>query len=241
MFGDDDHVVVALGDRGIAVWDLTAGPTILHETTPRGTTNLHDVPNAIRTSSAAFSADGRLLALTAINEDTLQLVVIVWDIQRDKEVTRFDAQEVIGFSPDRSRVATKPFNATGPIAVTDVRTGKTREVSTLPWQTTEERAPKTQHHISASIPSDGLLRLSDSARRQRILDLLVTAAADASALVFSPDGTHLAVTTAGGSFTIVDTDPTSWRSHACSLAARPLTGTEVRVHIGNLDVPDACP
>lgn len=251
-FGVDDRVVVAVGERGVAVWNIDAEPAFVRRIEPSGAKRLDQIPNVVRgATSAAFSPDGRLLATTLIDLDGPEpLLVVVWDLERDREVLRFPGENVLGFSRDGMRLAAEPFQGDGPVVVADIESGETKEVTEIPWTPStsdsgdsEAAGPwdaQNDRGLGASMPSDGTVTLWDVARNQPIADLSVYGQPDASTLAFDEAGQRLAVATAGGVVSIVDVDPESWRARACSLVGRPLTEAEQQTFIGSMDVPDAC-
>ena len=172
-FGADDRVVAILGTGGsqcgISTQRHRSHTRRSPRRRPRSTTSRMCCapvpPPSVR--------DGRLLAFTALS-DYDRSAIIVWHLRRDQELIRFEGQQVIGFSPDGKQVASKPFNEPAPIVVADVETGKTREVSALPWKEPKPAWADQQRPVSVSMPSDGVLRLVDTERDQCILDLTVT-------------------------------------------------------------------
>jgi WD40 repeat protein len=244
FFSADGRLVVAVADRGVAVWDLDAKPAFVREFEPSGVRPLDEIPNAVRgANSAAFSRDGRLLASTIFDG---RLAVTVWDLKRNTEVLRFPGERVVGFSPDGRRVAAKPFVGNGPVVVANIESGKTKEVAKVPWKfkASEASAPDAtnRYGFRANVGSNDAVTLSDTHRHQQpIVELPVLGQPDATSVVFDKDGKQLAVAATGGVVSIADVDPESWRTRACSLAGRPLTGAEQKNFTGSIEAPEACP
>lgn len=105
------RVVAAVGDRGVAVWNLNAGPRLAQRIEPTGISRLDQVPNVARgATSAAFSPQGDLLAWTAVGARLSDgFFVVVWDLISRRERTRFPGEQVISFSPEGNRIATRAF------------------------------------------------------------------------------------------------------------------------------------
>lgn len=81
------RVVAAVGDRGVAVWNLNAEPPLVQTIEPTGISRLDQVPNVVRgATSTVFSPQGDLLAWTAIGARLSDgLFVVVWDLNSGRE------------------------------------------------------------------------------------------------------------------------------------------------------------
>ena len=249
---DGAGAVVAGGGRAAAVWDL--GRTALVQTVrAEGAASLDAVPRVLHGSgSAAFSRDGRLIAWWLLTVDRSD--VVVWDLERDEEAARFtdlanDVGAVAGFDPDGRRLAVTSFDDQA--ILLDLETGERERVAEIPWQvepagTTDPSGStpwKTTDGkgLGASVAADGRVTLWDVERRRPLGSLPIPGAFDHSFLAFGPTGRRLAVATAGGALSLVDVDTESWIRQACSLAARPLTDAEWRLHIGTEPGTRSCP
>lgn len=203
-------VAAAVGERGVAIWNLNAQAVLVQRLVPSGI-NLDGVPNVLRgATSAVFSPDGHLLAWTAAVPDD-QLFVVVWDLERGRERTRLPGEQVISFSPDGNRIATKAFdnsdNSDNTVEVTNLDSGQ----------------------------------LWDTQRAQQISKIGIGVEPDAATLAFDAQGSRLAVTESSGLAYVIDVDPGSWRTQACNLAARQLTESEKAAYLGTVEIPDGCP
>jgi WD40 repeat protein len=251
-------VAAAVGDRGVAIWNLNAKPALVHRVEPSGI-SLNGVPNVVRGSaSAVFSPDGDLLAWTAAGADLgAGLFVVVWDLERGRERTRLPGEQVVSFSPDGKRITTKTFNSDHTVEVvemTDLDSGHSERHSAVPWTTPAARAadesaqppkPPWQAHngrgLGASIPADRTLALWDTQRTQQIGKIDIGVEPDAATLAFDAQGRRLAVTVSGGLAYVIDVNADSWRTQACNLAARQLTKSERATYLGSIEMPDGCP
>jgi WD40 repeat protein len=245
--------VVVAGDwRGVVVFDLSSH-TLLRSVHVTGATPLEDVPNVIRgLASAAFSPGGRLLAWTLANQDSLEIEVVVWDLQRDQELMRVPTAGGVGleFSPDGSTLAVRAFSEEEGFTLVNLASGDLNEVATLPWKAASPRGEAAARTtpwtveaggLGASIGFDGTLTLWDTERGQPLGTVDVPGAFDFSALVFAPQGRQLAVASPGGALSIIDTEIRSWHRKACELAGRSLTDEEWNRHIGRVgDLQRSC-
>jgi WD40 repeat protein len=245
-------VAAAVGERGVAIWNLNAQPVLVQRLVPSGI-NLDGVPNVLRgATSAVFSPDGHLLAWTAAAPDD-QLFVVVWDLERGRERTRLPGERVISFSPDGNRIATKAFdNSDNTVEVTNLDSGQQERHSAVPWTTLTAAAPDegtppgppwqvhNERGLGASIPTDGALALWDTQRAQQIGKIDLGVEPDAATLAFDAQGSRLAVTESGGLAYVIDVNPDSWRTQACNLAARQLTESEKATYLGSIEIPDGC-
>jgi WD40 repeat protein len=238
--------VVAGGSDGVAVWDLS-GHALRRSLTVSDTRPLDEVPNVARgAASAAFNNDGTLLAWTVMT-DTGALEVVVWSFEEQRELLRVEAEKAVGFSPDSTLFAASGF-AGERFTVVDLKTGRETETERLPWRVA--RTPSDEvattpwvvedRGLGASIAFDGTLTLWDTSRRQPLGRIDVPGAFDFSALVFDEQGKQLAVTTAGGVMSIIDTDVRSWHRKACRFAARTLTDEEWSVYIAPSEATRTC-
>ncbi|HEY4008208.1 MAG TPA: hypothetical protein VGM60_23920 [Pseudonocardia sp.] len=249
-------VAAAVGERGVAIWNLNAQPALVQRLVPSGI-NLDGVPNVLRgATSAVFSPDGHLLAWTAAVPDD-QLFVVVWDLERGRERTRLPGEQVISFSPDGNRIATKAFdnsdNSDNTVEVTNLDSGQRERHTAVPWTTPSAAAPDdgtppgtpwqvhNERGLGASIPTDGALALWDTQRAQQIGKIDIGVEPDAATLAFDAQGSRLAVTESSGLAYVIDVDPDSWRTQACNLAARQLTESEKAAYLGTVEIPDGCP
>ncbi len=140
------------------------------------------------------------------------------------------------------------------VEVTDLDSGHSERHTAVPWAIPAARAsdesaqpPETPWQVhngrgmGASIPTDGTLALWDTKRTQQIGTIDIGVEPDAAALAFDAQGRRLAVTVSGGLAFVIDVNPASWRTQACSLAARELTVLEKAAYLGSIDMPDGCP
>jgi WD40 repeat protein len=252
---DGGAVAAAVGDRGVAVWNLNAD-RLVQRVEPGGIRSLDEVPDVLRDStSAVFSPNGDMLAWTAIEAGLgSELFVVVWDLESGRERTRLPGERIVSFSPDGNRIATQPFNAEDVVEVTDLDSGRTERHATIPWTgpttptadaSAQPTEPPWQVHngrgLGASIPVEGVLALWNTERAQQIGRIDIRIESYAAALAFDPQGRRLAVAISGGLTYVVDVDPNSWRRQACDLAARQLTESERATFLGSVELPDGCP
>jgi len=245
-------VATAVGERGVAVWNLNAQSPLVQRIAPSGRTD--EVPNVVRGGlSAAFSLDGNQLAWTAYDNNA-GLFVVVWDLKNGRERARLPRERVISFSPDGDRIATKPFNSNDTVEVTDLGSGHTEQYSRVPWttpaaSTSDESAQPLNHPwqvdnrrgLGASFPADGTLPLWDTARTQRIGQINLNIKTDTAILAFDAQGRQLAVTVPGGLAFVIDVNPDSWHTQACDRAARKLTMSERATYLGSITMENGCP
>jgi WD40 repeat protein len=237
---------------------LGAKPSLVQRIEPSGYTHLDDLPNVLRgAASAAFSPAGDLLAWSEV--DNSQLFVEVWDLRNGRERARLPDEEVVSFSSDGRRIATKGFGSNGRITVTDLSSGYRERKTALPWPRSatsgyspaENSSPETPgksdwqvtngRGLGASISGDGTLTLWDTDRARQIAQIGIEAKPDGAALAFDATGARLAVAASGGDTSVVDVDPASWRTRACKLAARVLTAPEKSTFLGPVQLPSSCP
>jgi WD40 repeat protein len=255
--GNGGAVAAAVGERGVAVWSLNAEPPLAQRIEPSGISRPDELPNVVRGAlSAAFSPDGNLLAWTA-NDNTPvhgSLFVVVWDLKNGRERTRLPGEQVVSFSPDGNRIATKAFDTGDMVDVTDLGSGRVEQYPAVPWTTpavgasdqgAQPSEPPWQvdngQGLGASIPADGTLALWDTTRTQRIGQIEIDVEPDAATLVFDAQGRRLAVTVSGGLAFIIDVNPDSWRTQACDRAARKLTESERATYLGSIAMENGCP
>ena len=250
-------VVAAVGDRGVAVWNLNAEPALLQRIEPNGVRRLDELPNVLRGgTSAVFSPDGNLLAWTAVEAGSYGgLVVVVWDLERGRERIRLPGEQVVSFSPDGNRIATRAFNGDDEmVEVTDLASRRAERHTTIPWTTpatpvadasSQPNEPPWQldngRGLGVSIPADGTLALWNTERTQQIGQIDIGVEPYTVTLAFDSQGRRLAVTISGGLAYVIDVDPSSWRRQGCNLAARHLTESERATYLGSIEMPDGCP
>lgn len=241
--GVGGRVVAVAGEQGVAVWDLDSH-TLRRTIQVTGTTALENVPNVFRgAASAVFSQDGGMLAWTVLRRSGL--AVVVWNLDDDRLVLRVPGERVLGFDPDGTTLATRGF-LEDRVMLVDLGTGHRREVDNVPWALApvgeSTNTPWTVHSrgVGASIEFDGTVTFWDVERGQPVGAVDVPGASDFAALVFDPEGRRLAVASAGGALTVIDTDVASWQWKACALAARSLTEEELISFIGDANPDDAC-
>ena len=246
-------VAAAVGERGVAVWNLNAEPPLMQRIEPSGISRPDEVPNMMRGGlSAAFSPDGNLLAWTA--HDNTVLFVVVWDLKNGRERTRLPDEQVISFSPDGDRIATQAFNAEDMVNVTDLGSGRVEQYPAVPWTTpavaaSDQGAQPSEplwqvdngQGLGASIPANGTLALWNTTRTQRVAQIEIDVEPDDATLAFDAQGRRLAVTVAGGLAFIIDMNPDSWRTQACDRAARKLTESERATYLGSIAMENGCP
>jgi WD40 repeat protein len=243
-FSPDGQLVAAAAQRGVAIW-APREQALLSSLKPQGAVLGHVAPAQQGTASAAFSPDGRHVAWSMSGASWNGIVV--WRLADSKEIARFRAARVAGFSPDGQRLAAAVDlveDARGFVLV-DLETGERRNSRRVPWRTTGAPVPAEASNrpwsvvgssgAGASGGLDGSVTLWDTRRRQAIATLRLPGVVETPFLVFDRAGEKLAVATAGGLLTLVDLSVRSWRATACRLAARRLTELEWRLHVGVSD------
>ncbi|MDQ3698883.1 MAG: WD40 repeat domain-containing protein [Gemmatimonadota bacterium] len=245
LAGERELVAVAAG-RGVAVWrPNTHG--LARSLSAQSAVPLADVPNVLRgAASAAFSPDGTRLAWSVNTVDGSW--VVVWDVERQEEIARVEAESVVGFSADGRQVAASS-DFEKELVVVDVENGARRPVAQLP--PTIARAPEIEDQpwtavsstgLGASIAFDGTVTLWNVESRQPIVQIAVPGAFDFSPLVFDAPGRRLAIASPGGALTLIDVAVDVWRARVCAIAGRDLSDAEWRQHVGSQrNGTPACP
>jgi WD40 repeat protein len=246
---DGARVVSTVGERGVALWNRDIRVPYISWIKPSNTRAASDLPSVIRSSSsAAFSNDGQLLAWTV--HDGKDMLIVVWDLLNNREIARFPGQRVLRFNSDDQDLISSAFDdRVGPVQSTNLETRATtviaRELADVPESVGAEDGYSWDldngHGLGASIPGNGVVELWDVGRNQSIAAIEVSAWPDAASMAFDPRGTRLAIAQAGGEMSVIDTDPKSWWTLACSMAARPLSGEERENLIGETVLPMTCP
>ena len=246
------RVIVVAGDRGVAVWNLDAQTDLIHPLPTTGLLPRDQVPNVIRGAvSATFSHNRKFFAWTG-SEEGWELVVVVRDLQTNREIARVPSMGVESFSPNDDQLAVRaPQGASeNSLQVITLADGQSQPVADVPWKdaATPQDTPKNKpwtvdngHGLGAAIPADGILQLWDVNRGQPIGQLSIPAQPDAASLTFDGTGQRLALTAAGGYAYLVDVDPDSWWRLACRLAGRTLTADERANYLGRTALPPECP
>jgi WD40 repeat protein len=235
--GSDGSRVAAAADRGVAVWDRRKS-SLLRSLKARGATPGMVAPAWTGMASAAFSPSGNLLAWKLIGPAGEKIVV--WRLDEVKEIARFVADRVVGFSPDETELAATSWDSG--FIVLDLATGKHRRERRLPWAMNDHRRDRPTSNrlwevdggkgIGVSASLDGTVSLWDTHRRQPVATLRVPGVSQRPFFAFDRAAHNLAIVSDGGALTLVDLRVESWYATACRFAARTLTESERRRYVG---------
>jgi WD40 repeat protein len=190
------------------VWDVASGKTLV---TVKRALHYFDRERTL----VALSADGKVLACGAVRERNPKrepAEVLIWDVDRDKEITRFtppqNEQALVALSPDGKTVATWGAHS-DPTGKMEPATSPARDVNF--WDaTTGKSLSKTRvvgynptavvfspDGVLAAVASPGAVELVDP-KTGAVKHLLLGRSGIGRALAFSPDGTTLFATSYGG-------------------------------------------
>lgn len=224
------------GGAGGIEWvqsDVATGTEIVRRPAMEGDFEFssEELPSA---TTQATTRDGTLVAF-GVSDGS----IVVRDGQTDGDIVTLpppawaadsaaSAIEALDFSTDGRLLAAA---AGGGITLWDVRAA--RVLVNLPGGYGARVALSPDGSTLATMTSDGVITLFDTASRQRLGALSQGIAQPAGVdIAFSPDGRTLASTVSGGGLMLWDMSPSSWSAQACLLADRELTEEELDQFVG---------
>jgi WD40 repeat protein len=182
------------------------------------------------TRAVDVSRDGRLLAydMQSVGSDRKTLnEIIVWDLDRDRQVTRFDNRGVVDdltFAPDGRTLASS--SGVQGVVLWEVATGKELARLTGHKDGVSKLAfsPDGTYLAAGTWPGDILLW---HVARRSLLSVLLTGHRGIGSLAFSPDSRHLASADEfSGVIRVWTLTREALRARACEAANRTLTPDE---------------
>jgi WD40 repeat protein len=194
---DGTQLAIADEDRAVLLWDVANGRHRIllddHQATPESAAHLES------TNPLAWSPDSRLLAT---GKKHTYNGVLIWDAATGKQIVALKGPDVcraLAWSPDGTTLAMEGSNAT---ALWDRRTGQQRLVA---GETLGPLAWGRDGKLLSSLGPRSPLPLREG-ETGRLVPVLPSHVVSISHLAWNPEGTALAVGSAGG-------DPiTEWRS-----------------------------
>lgn len=177
--------------------------------------------------SLAFSPDGRLLAMAAMESFTQ-----IRDLRSGRLVTTLstgEADRSVVFSPDGrlvltglSTTARRTCGRRTPGSRSGARSRATTTTACSGWGS----RPTARCWPLATAGQDGTIELVDVAGHRPIGTPLTVAPDNNLATAMSPDGRHLFVVSSERAAVRWTIDPEEWKRHACRVAGRELTRRE---------------
>jgi WD40 repeat protein len=223
-FSPDGRFLVASDSYGnLAVWDASSGaPVYFNQFNNFGTTLFSD-------AGAAFSPDGRLLAVSGLNNDVLLLDGRTFAQIADLHGPSMSEVRMVqlAFSPDGKTLA-----ALSTIGVMTLWYVTTRHASAS-YQVVRLTNPSEKTYSSLTFSPDGQMVAASfgpsfglwyTATNEPVIALQSTDA-DIASLTFSPNGDLLAEATEDGPLYVRPT-PSQWQARACAIANRNFTQAE---------------
>jgi WD40 repeat protein len=175
------------------------------------------------TAALAFSPDGRLIALTALDGPTE-----IRDARSGRVVERLPTEGLsrsVAFSPDGSLLAVGQFDGDGQLYSTESWKPLGRRLKAHTQRITNVEFSRDGRTLATS-SADGTVLLWDVETQEPIgspltveRDMFVSAA-------LSPDGSHVFAVSTGLRGIRLAADPEVWKRHACRVAGRDLTQRE---------------
>jgi WD40 repeat protein len=162
---------------------------------------LGEIPVEPSSSYADASPDGRLLAFNTLND------VVLWDLERDRQVTRFTAHDdsisAIKFGRDSRRIVTASKDRT--VKIWDADSGSLRCVCAGHRQPITDVSLSPDGRTIASCDSLGVIKLWHAATGQELCNLHRESQA-IEQVAFSPDGQRLGYLLEDGRIVLLSVD-----------------------------------
>jgi WD40 repeat protein/class 3 adenylate cyclase len=174
-------------------------------------------------TSLAFSPDGRLLALAGIDGGTE-----IRDARSGRVVKRIPAAGLsrsVAFSPDGSLLAVGQFDGEGQLYSTENWKPLGRRLEAHAQRIVSVEFSHDGRSLATS-SADGTVLLWDVETQKRIGSSLAVEPNTFVSAAFSPDGARLYAVSTGRRGIRLETDPETWKRHACLVARRELTVRE---------------
>jgi WD40 repeat protein len=174
-------------------------------------------------TSLAFSPDGRMIALAALDGGTE-----IRDARNGELVRRLPTEgqsRSVAFSPDGRLLAVGQFDGDGQLYSTDTWAPLGRRLEAHTQRiTTVEFSPDGRTLATSS--ADGTVLLWDVETQEPLGSPLPVEPDTFVSAVFSPDGSYIFAVSTGLRGVRLATDPEVWKRHACLVAGRELTPRE---------------
>jgi WD40 repeat protein len=174
-------------------------------------------------TSLAFSPDGRLVALSALDAGTE-----IRDSRTGRLVKRLPSEGLsrsVAFSPDGSLLAVGQFDGDGQLYSTETWTPFGRRLEAHTQRITNVEFSRDGRTLATS-SADGTVLLWDVETQEPIGSPLPVEPDTFVSAALSPDGSHVFAVSTGLRGVRLATDPAVWKRHACLVAGRELTERE---------------
>jgi WD40 repeat protein len=226
---DGSVMVSQIPDRsGVRVWDVA-------KRLP------DDAFDAAGVTSAAFSADSRLVALAGTGS------IVVYDVQRRAKVLEVPEHSVFGsqglaFSPDGSLLTWTTTDS----AATSIGCSGCAAIFWSLQRNAEVGRLTGYDGVSGDVAfSPGGDMIASSGGRFVLwaadgLVPIVDLSAGSGEVLFNPAGTVLATGGTTAAVDLWDVSPRSWGAKLCGIAGRSLTPAEWRLYVGERPYEDVC-
>jgi WD40 repeat protein len=227
---DGRLMATASRNRIVRLWALPSARPVGRPLLRSGSLGLGDV---------SLSPDGRLLAITRPPTGGVQILDVATLRRRASLSESKTVWDLARFTPDGRYIVAGSYK--GWVRLWSTKTWRpVSRVFTGPAGRVEWESTSPDGRTLATGGPDGAVRLWDLRTQQPLGAPLPGVPNRAVAPQFTSDGAHLfAVTNAGRAFRW-DVRPSSWASHACKVAGRPLTRTEWNDVLPGRDYNPAC-